>query len=69
MDLRPHLSPSKVSKTLGITNPSVKNLIQAGELTAVKISIGKRNHYRITAESFENFLKRRTFSAKEGIDE
>lgn len=58
--LKQHLSPSKICKTLDITGPSLRHLILLGELKATKISIGKRTHYRVTEDSLNDFLQRRS---------
>ena len=62
------LDTAAVADRLGLTAPTVRALIQRGELEAINVSpdpAAKRPRYRVEPAAVGRFLKRRATAAKE----
>jgi excisionase family DNA binding protein len=57
------LKVSEVSELLGQTVHATRNLIQAGELPAINISMGRQPVYRIAEPDLARFLESRRTAA------
>lgn len=58
-----YLRPSAVAERLDVSRSHVVELIRAGKLAAVNISIGQRPEYRIHPAELEAFLERQRVAA------
>lgn len=57
------LRPTAVAERLDVSRSHVVELIRAGKLAAIDISIGRRPEYRIDPAELEAFLERQKVAA------
>lgn len=61
-DLPPAVTPGSAERVLGITRPTLRNLIVTGELVAFRTG-PRKGHYRICVSSIADFLARHAVQA------
>lgn len=59
----PFLSTTQVRKILGVSRPTVRKLIEHGELTAIKAGDAPNSPFRIDEESVKAYIERHTVKA------